>query len=286
MFTVFNRDVILRVTVILFLLAFVSPAAVLARGGKATYDKKTKLYSRHNTSHERHNKSLKVKKSQNRKEKSSSKNISANSRNHTSSIKKALPKKDNVIFYKVKKGDTLTFVSKKYNIPIDSILSINNLKNENKIKKGFIIKIPAHQSTSVTSKKNNAHEQKPVRSATPRFQWPVLKVIGYHNDGVDGVKPIGIVITGKPGSVVLSSASGTVKKIGSMRGFGKYIVIHHAGRFATVYANLDQITVSEGDTIKGGNAIGRINNFDRKLHFQIDLEGKPENPLKYLPKNI
>ncbi len=146
MFTVFNRDVILRVTVILFLLAFVSPAAVLARGGKATYDKKTKLYSRNNTSHERHNKSLKVKKSQNRKEKSSSKNISANSRNHTSSIKKALPKKDNVIFYKVKKGDTLTLVSKKYNIPIDSILSINNLKNENKIKKGVIIKIPASRS--------------------------------------------------------------------------------------------------------------------------------------------
>jgi len=286
MFTVFNRDVILRVSVVMLVLAIVSPSAVLARSVKTADDKKSKSYSSHNTSPVRHNKIQKAKKPRSKKEKNSKKIVSAGSRDHTTSIKKASPKKNNIIYYKVKRGDTLTHISKKHDISIASILSFNNLKNENKIKKGFILKIPAPQSASGTSKKNIAREQKSDRSASPRFRWPVQNVIGYHNDGVDGVKPIGIVITGKPGSTVLSSASGTVKKIGSMRGFGKYIVIHHAGRFATVYANLEEITVSEGDTIQGGNAIGRINNFDRKLHFQIDLEGKPENPLKYLPKNI
>ena len=286
MFTVFNRDVILRISISLLLLVIISPSPVLARSVKATYDKKTKLYSNHNTAYERHGKYLKGKKSQKKKEKSSKKNISANSQNHKGSIKKASPKKNNAVYYKVKRGDTLTRISKRYNIPIASILSFNNLKNENKIKKGFILKIPAGQSASAISRKNIVNEQMPHKSVAPRFRWPVDNVIDYHNDGVNGVKPIGIVITGKAGSTVLSSASGTVKKIGSMRGFGKYIVIHHSGRFATVYANLDQITVSEGDKIRGGNAIGRINNSDRKLHFQIDLEGKPENPLKYLPKNI
>jgi murein DD-endopeptidase MepM/ murein hydrolase activator NlpD len=279
MFTVFNRDVILRISISLLLLVIISPSPVLARSIKANYDKKTKLYSNHN-------KYLKGKKSQKKKEKSSKKNISAISQNHKDSIKKASPKKNNALYYKVKKGDTLTHISKRYNIPIASILSFNNLKNENKIKKGFILKIPAGQSASAISRKNIVNKQKSYGSLAPRFRWPVDNVIDYHNDGVNGVKPIGIVITGKAGSTVLSSASGTVKKIGSMRGFGKYIVIHHSGRFATVYANLDQITVSEGDKIQGGNAIGRINNSDRKLHFQIDLEGKPENPLKYLPKNI
>ena len=286
MFTVFNRDVILRISITVLLIISISPSTVLARSGKAAYDKKTKLYSNNNGVYKNHNKYLKGKKTHNKRTKSSKKNISANSQYHKIPIKKASPNKNDVVYYKVKRGDTLTRISKQYNIPITSVLSLNNLKNENKIKKGFILKIPAGKSASNITKKNRVNEQMPQGGIAPRFRWPVRNVIDYHNDGLNGVKPIGIIITGKPGSTVLSSASGTVKKIGTMRGFGKYIVIHHSGRFATVYANLDQITVSEGDKIQGGNAIGRINNFDRKLHFQIDLEGKPENPLKYLPKNI
>ena len=107
----------------------------------------------------------------------------------------------------------------------------------------------------------------------------------YKKDEFNGVRPIGIIITGTPGSAVLSSAPGVVKKIGQMRGFGKYVVINHAGRYATVYANLGEITVSEGEKILAGYMIGKINKSDKRIHFQIDFEGKPENPLKYLPKN-
>lgn len=286
MFTVFNRDVILWISTTVLVLVTICPSDVPALSAKIASDKKTKLYSRHNAVYERHNKNVKGNKSYAKKATSSKKKFSTTSRNHKTSIKKSTRKKNNVIYYKIKKGDTLTRISKKYGISIASILAVNNVKNENKIQKGFILKIPARQSSSAISKKNITHVQKPYGKSTPRFRWPVRDVINYHNDGVKGVKSIGIVITGKPGSTVLSSASGTVKKIGSMRGFGKYVIIHHSGRFATVYANLDEIIVSEGDKIPGGDAIGKINNYDSKLHFQIDLEGKPENPLKYLPKNM
>ena len=33
-------------------------------------------------------------------------------------------------FYKVKRGDTLYSISEKFNIPINSIISLNNLKGE------------------------------------------------------------------------------------------------------------------------------------------------------------
>jgi len=285
MFAVFNKDVILQISITALLLVTIFPWTVLARSGKITHDKKIEYGNKNRAAYVRHKKYLKSKKTYNIKGKIPKRNIPADAHNHTPSIKKTTPEKNNILRYTVKKGDTLSHISKKYNIPLASILTLNKLKNENNITKGLILKVPLKRS-SCTSRKNIVDKQNSNSNVIPRFQWPVHHVVGYHNDGLNGVKSIGIIITGKPGSTVLSSAPGTVKKIGSMRGFGKYVVIHHSGRYATVYANLDRITVSEGDKIQAGNAIGKINYFDRKLHFQIDLEGKPENPLKYLPKNI
>lgn len=45
--------------------------------------------------------------------------------------------------YTVKKGDTLTKISKTYHTTIDAIVNANQLKNENFIYEGQILKIPA-----------------------------------------------------------------------------------------------------------------------------------------------
>jgi lipoprotein NlpD len=189
------------------------------------------------------------------------------------------------ISYTVKKKDTLTKIAKKLNITVPTIQKYNGLNDQHIIRSGMVLKIPKSNTTTHATQPENdtLYEKKGVK---PRFRWPVPHVVEYKNDGLDGVKPIGIIITSHPGSRVLSSAPGMVKKIGSMRGFGKYIVINHAGRFNTVYANLSEILVSVGSSVQTGITIGRINPSEKKLHFQIDLEGKPENPLKYLPKNI
>ncbi|HOT43299.1 MAG TPA: peptidoglycan DD-metalloendopeptidase family protein [Spirochaetota bacterium] len=187
--------------------------------------------------------------------------------------------------YTVRKGDTLTSIAKKNNVTISSLQSLNKLSNQNRLKKGMILKIPSRQASPALS--GNA-EKKSAQTAplpgSPKFQWPIKNIIDYRNDGLNGVKSIGIIITGKPGSTVLSSASGKVRKIGRMRGFGNYVVITHSGRYSTVYSNLDMILVSPGDTVPGGNAIGRMSSTEQKIHFQIDREGKPEDPLQYLPK--
>ena len=121
-------------------------------------------------------------------------------------------------------------------------------------------------------------------SYKPDFTWPLKNIKTYTHDGINGVKPIGIIITGKQNAGVTTSASGIVKKIGYMRGFGNYIIIKHKGRFATVYSNLKKIVVKEGEEVKVGTMIGYVGN-NKKLHFQIDYEGRPDDPLKYLPKN-
>jgi len=207
--------------------------------------------------------------------------ISSSGRKKISSSKKIIFAK-----YTVKRKDTLTKIAKKFNTTVSTIQKYNGLNDKHSIKIGMVLKVPAISTIRPKIKKSNNNSYSISSGARPRFRWPMPHVVDYKNDGLDGVKSIGIIITGIPGSKVLSSAAGTVTKICSMRGFGKYIVINHAGRFNTVYANLNEIRVSEGHTVQSGIIIGKIHSSEKKLHFQIDLEGKPENPLKYLPKNI
>jgi LysM repeat protein len=215
------------------------------------------------------------------------KNKNCHNKSKSSAHKKVTStgKKNIFVNYTVKKKDTLTKIAKKFNITVSVILKHNRLNDQHTIRSGMVLKIPkdATAQYATNSLNDSLYE---IKGPKPRFKWPVPRVVEYKNDGLDGVKPIGIIITSVPGSKVLSSAPGMVKKIGSMRGFGKYIVINHAGRFNTVYSNLSEILVTEGHSVQSGIIIGRIHSSEKKLHFQIDLEGKPENPLKYLPKNI
>ncbi|MDY6932730.1 MAG: peptidoglycan DD-metalloendopeptidase family protein [Spirochaetota bacterium] len=194
--------------------------------------------------------------------------------NKDNKFKSTKRRKNKEILYKIKKGDTLYRISKKYHIPIEEICRINNI-NENIIKAGAFLKIPVNGSGEGSNKKKYAKKKH-------QFSWPLKNIFTVRRDGIDGVKSIGIIITGRPDAQVISSASGKVNKIGRMRGFGRYVVIRHADNYFTIYANLKKIVVEEDEKIRSGKIIGRINN--NKLHFQIDYRGKSLNPLHYLPK--
>ena len=179
--------------------------------------------------------------------------------------------------YKVKKGDNLIQISKKFNISLNSLKTVNNIKNEDKIYKGMILKIPngCFQNQPLPDVKENKERKM-------SFIWPIKKIYNTKQDGRDGVKPIGIIITGENGSAVFPSAEGIVSKIGDMRGYGSYIIIKHTNKYLTIYSNLRDINVCEGEKVRCGTSIGRVDG--NKLHFQIGHSGKPENPLMYLSR--
>ncbi len=178
-------------------------------------------------------------------------------------------------YHRIQKGETLYQISRKYRINLSTLCRINKIRKKNSIKYGDIIKIPASNPASKSRKKNSA-------SSKPVFLWPVSNIKNCQKDKIKGVKPIGIIIKGKNHSRVRASAPGTVYRIGRMRGYGKYVVIKHPGRYITVYAKLSGICVTEGQEISRLKIIGRTES--NSLHFQIDHRGKPLNPLALLPK--
>lgn len=184
------------------------------------------------------------------------------------------------VYYIVKKGDTLFSIAKRSGISLKRIQDFNNLNEDLKIHQGMKLKIPSKNSVIKIS---SGEPAKKNPASKPEFLWPLKKVKCYNRDGKDGVKPIGIIIKGNPGGEVIASENGIVKKVGYMRGYGKYIVVGHDGKYITVYSNLMEVEVKTGDTVKRGGRIGNISD-DMTLHFQIDRAGKPENPIILLPK--
>jgi lipoprotein NlpD len=124
----------------------------------------------------------------------------------------------------------------------------------------------------------------PVEDAGIDWSWPnAARVTAGFVDG--GNK--GIDMVAKSGEPVLAAGEGKVAYVGTgMRGYGKMVIVKHNAAFLSVYAHNSQILVKEGQTVAKGQKIAEIGSSDTdqpKLHFEIRRQGKPVDPLKYLP---
>lgn len=124
----------------------------------------------------------------------------------------------------------------------------------------------------------------PAAAPSADWIWPVNgKVI----DKFDEKRNKGIAIAGKEGDPVVASADGQVVYRGSgLRGYGNLVILKHDDDFISAYAHNRQILVEQGQMVKRGQRIaelGRSDTTQPKLHFEIRRQGKPVDPLAYLP---
>ncbi len=117
------------------------------------------------------------------------------------------------------------------------------------------------------------------------WQWPSKgKVISSFSDS--GNK--GIDFGGKAGDPVAAAADGKVVYVGTgIRGFGQLLIVKHNATFLSAYAHNRKILVAEGQQVTRGQKVAEMGNTDSeivKLHFEIRKQGKPTDPLAYLPK--
>ncbi|MBV1920506.1 MAG: peptidoglycan DD-metalloendopeptidase family protein, partial [Pseudomonadales bacterium] len=98
----------------------------------------------------------------------------------------------------------------------------------------------------------------------------------------------GIDLAGRRGAPVYAAASGKVVYSGQgLVGYGNLIIIKHNDSYLSAYAHNQKLLVKEGHYAKAGQKIAEIGSSGanrNKLHFEIRRNGKPVNPLAYLPK--
>lgn len=118
------------------------------------------------------------------------------------------------------------------------------------------------------------------------WRWPSDgKVIAAYVSGEPTRQ--GIDIGGTAGDAVRAAAGGEVVYSGNgLIGYGELIIVKHNASFLSAYGHNRKRLVKEGDKVKAGQAIAEMGSSASsrdELHFEIRKNGKPVNPLDYLP---
>lgn len=143
----------------------------------------------------------------------------------------------------------------------------------------------ARNRGSSTVKVTSAGFMKPIGGRiTSPFGWrthPIFNSRTFHS-GVD--------IAGPNRGSIRASNSGKVIYSGWYGGYGKVVILDHGvvnGRpTTTLYAHMSSIRVGQGQFVKKGEVVGYEGTTGYStgphVHFEVRINGKPNNPLNYI----
>ena len=125
-----------------------------------------------------------------------------------------------------------------------------------------------------------------LQSKSIHWRWPTNGNLLNKYAPNDGKK--GLDIAGKLGQPILAAAGGRVVYSGNgLIGYGNLIIIKHNDHYLSAYGHNRRLLVKEGAEVKQGEKIGEMGDSGKDgiiLHFEIRQDGKPVDPLRYLPK--
>ena len=213
-------------------------------------------------------------------------------------------------FHHVKQGETLYSIAWAYGLDYREVASANSIYSPYTIYPGQRIDVsgarrvasasssvrpttPASQPTASTSPAvvsaaavEYTPPPKPV-AKEEAWKWPASgRLIGRFST----TNPVnkGIDIDGALGDAVLATSAGTVVYAGQgLRGYGNLVIIKHNDTYLSAYAHANKILVKEQENVAVGQKIAEIGSTgttSNKLHFEIRQNGKPVDPLQFLPK--
>ena len=209
------------------------------------------------------------------------------------------------VYHRVQPGDTLYSISWRYGLDYREVAEWNHIRSPYTIYNGQLLRVtppagsrreresasaaPAPHAAPVIQGSSAPLIRPPptVSATTPiRWQWPVrgrliqtFSKTGHNRKGID--------IGGKSGQPIRAAAAGSVVYAGSgLLNYGKLIILKHDDNYLSAYAYNRALLVKEGDTVVAGQHIADMGNKasgDAMLHFEIRYDGRPINPLKFLP---
>ncbi|MDN5925262.1 MAG: peptidoglycan DD-metalloendopeptidase family protein [Xanthomonadales bacterium] len=118
------------------------------------------------------------------------------------------------------------------------------------------------------------------------WRWPAQgKIIKSYQAG-DPTRQ-GIDIAGQRGEPVIAAADGNVVYSGNgLVGYGELIIIKHNDTFLSAYGHNAKRLVHEGEHVQAGQKIAEMGSSGTsqvELHFEIRKQGKPVDPMAFMP---
>ncbi|HGO6127104.1 TPA: peptidoglycan DD-metalloendopeptidase family protein [Burkholderia cepacia] len=217
--------------------------------------------------------------------------------------------------YIVKRGDTLTGIASANGCSIADLRTWNKLGANGRLRMGQVLRIVRQQPLpppgaagmqAASSAASNGAGSSPASAqatALTASDRQVVKETKRHAGGValkwpangkivDGFRPgqnRGIQIAGRPGDPVRAAADGRVMYAGTgLNDYGSLIIVQHNADFLTAYAHNRRLLVKTGDIVRQGDEIAEMGDLDNSrvaLLFEVRRDGKPVNPMPYLPSS-
>jgi len=218
----------------------------------------------------------------------------------------------------VQPGDTLYSIAFANNLNVNELAQWNGIVDTRRLAVGQRIRltkpigfkakkttsvvsvevVPSSQTSKPSPPRNNSTASAKVNSSAPpnksvnstpsnsNWYWPVRGKVIERFSLSKGHQGIGI--QGKLAEPVFSAKAGEVVYVGNaLKGYGNLIIIKHSEHFLSAYAHNQKTFVVEGQKVKVQHRIGSVGSDNKRrnaLHFQIRKDGKPVNPLSYLPR--
>lgn len=208
------------------------------------------------------------------------------------------------ISYIVKRGDNLWKISKKFNISINDIVDLNNIKNPNLIVPGQKILISSNKfnhlkinSSVIPSKKNKITKISKIKKRKKfKFIWPlkgrITSEFGVRRSPYNKKMEFhtGIDVACKLGRNFTAAERGKVIFCGIKGGYGKAILIQHKNGYKTFYAHALLTYVKTGQYVEKNQVIGRVGNTGLStgphLHFEIRKYDVAIDPTTLINKRL
>ncbi len=179
------------------------------------------------------------------------------------------------ILYKVNPGENLWTISKQYNISIDEIVEANAIENPDLVQPGTTLLLPGAKPELGYKDRLAKQFIYPVKGRISSYFGPRW---GRNHDGIDFAVNTGTEVkAARAGKVIYSQWA---------NGYGYTVVIEHQKGVRTLYAHNSRLLVHGGQWVEQGQVIALSGNTGNStgphLHFEIQINGQPVNPLNYL----
>lgn len=92
----------------------------------------------------------------------------------------------------------------------------------------------------------------------------------------------GLSLATRPGAQAVAPAPGRVAFAGPYRGYGRIVIIEHAGGWTTLVTGLARLDVEVGDQLVAGSPLGVAGAGSPVVTVELRRSGEPVNPLEYL----
>ncbi|WP_179400749.1 peptidoglycan DD-metalloendopeptidase family protein [Burkholderia guangdongensis] len=183
-------------------------------------------------------------------------------------------------YYRVNPGDTLAGVAAAFGQRVQDVASWNHMAPTDGLSVGQVLRVaPPPAAIPLTPQS--------APSLSESLSWPATGTVTA--PFVPG-RTRGITITASgPDQTVRAAAPGRVVYAGTgVKAYGPLVILKHESGLITAYGHAGSLLVHEGDAVRAGQPVAQMAvdpSGRASFEFEIRQNGKPVDPMGYLPRN-